>query len=392
MKKIILFFISLVLLAGIAYWLLPPLNVEKYFSPVINVDTSANSFAVTYEVENLFVADMHADTLLWNRDITQKSTLGHADIYRLTKANVGLQVFMSIIEAPNDTSSDSIKQQGDRVTSIALLDKWPSRTFISYKERALYHAEKLFKAEKSSNGQLKVIRSKQDLRAGIQNWQAQKNPLLALLGMEGAHGTEFNINNLSLLFDAGYRSMELAHYSDTLFAGSSSGMNKYGLTDKGKALVKEMNVMGMIIDVAHLSNAGIEDVLAMSTRPVYVSHGGAYATCPKARNLPDNIIKEIAKGKGIIGIGFFIGAICGKSLNDLVRAIKHVRNLVGSEYVALGSGWDIASLAIAPHELPDLTRALLKEGFSEKELRNIMGGNVTRFFLENLPSDENPSI
>jgi uncharacterized membrane protein len=70
MEKIILFFISLVLLAGIAYWLLPPLNVEKYFSLVSNADTSVNSSAVTCEVGNLFVADMHADTLLWNRDIT----------------------------------------------------------------------------------------------------------------------------------------------------------------------------------------------------------------------------------------------------------------------------------------------------------------------------------
>jgi len=384
--------IAIPIFLGATYLLLPPLNVEKFFGPTASIDDSANTLAAPYALRNLFVADMHADTLLWKRSLAERSDRGHADLHRLMDVNVGLQIFMSVVEAPDDVDSDAIQQEGDQITTVALLDKWPYKTLGSYKERALYHASKLFGAAESSNGKLKVLLSKEDLVAGRQNWQTKDGPLLAILGMEGAHATEFKVENVEELFDFGFRSMGLAHYSDTEFAGSSSGMTKHGLTDRGKVLIKKMNAIGMIVDVAHLSNQGIEDVLNMTEKPVYSSHTGVYATCSKARNLPDTIIKKIAQSQGLIGIGFFEGAICGNALEDIVGAIKHVRDLVGSEYVGLGSGWDVASLAITPTELPDLTQALLDQGLSEKEVRDVMGRNIARFFLENLPSKEYKSI
>jgi len=392
MKKIMLSLIAIPIFLGATYLLLPPLNVEKFFGPTASIDDSANTLAAPYALRNLFVADMHADTLLWKRSLAERSDRGHADLHRLMDVNVGLQIFMSVVEAPDDVDSDAIQQEGDQITTVALLDKWPYKTLGSYKERALYHASKLFGAAESSNGKLKVLLSKEDLVAGRQNWQTKDGPLLAILGMEGAHATEFKVENVEELFDFGFRSMGLAHYSDTEFAGSSSGMTKHGLTDRGKVLIKKMNAIGMIVDVAHLSNQGIEDVLNMTEKPVYSSHTGVYATCSKARNLPDTIIKKIAQSQGLIGIGFFEGAICGNALEDIVGAIKHVRDLVGSEYVGLGSGWDVASLAITPTELPDLTQALLDQGLSEKEVRDVMGRNIARFFLENLPSKEYKSI
>jgi membrane dipeptidase len=387
MKKLMLSVLSITILVIVTYFLAPPLNVEKYFGPVEPDKQSINVTSSPHGQGKLFIADMHADTLLWKRSIAEKSNLGHADLFRLLDANVGLQVFMSVIEAPNDVESDSIHPEGDQITSIALLDKWPAKTLMSYKERALYQASRLFKAAHDSAGKMTVVLSQEDLSVGIEAWQSHKEPLMAILGLEGAHATEFKLENLDTLFNAGFRSMELAHYSDTDFAGSSSGMEKHGLTDKGIALVRKMNSVGMIIDVAHLSNRAIEDVLDLTARPVYSSHTGVYATCPKARNLPDNLIKRIAQSGGIIGIGFFEGAICEKSLDAIVRAIKHVSDLVGAEYVALGSGWDIAPLAITPKELPDLTHALLAKGFSEDEVSEVMGKNVTRFFLKNLPAD-----
>jgi len=392
MKKIILVLIAIPIFLGAIYLFSPPLDVEKYFGPTASSDDSENTVAAPYALGNLFVADMHADTLLWRRSLAERSDRGHADLHRLMDVNVGLQVFMSVVEAPDDVNADSIKQEGDQITSVALLDKWPYQTLGSYKERALYHASKLFRAADSSNGKLKVLLSQEDLVTGKRNWRAKDSPLLAILGLEGAHATEFKVANVEELFDAGFRSMGLAHYSDTEFAGSSSGMQKHGLTDTGKALIKKMNAIGMIVDVAHLSNRGIEDVLNISERPVYSSHTGVSATCAKARNLPDPIIKKIAQGEGLIGIGFFAGAICGNALKDIVGAIKHVRDLVGSEYVGLGSGWDVAPLVISPTGLPDLTQALLDQGFSEKEVRDVMGRNIVRFFLENLPSKEYKSI
>jgi len=373
-----------VFLFVVLYWFALPLNVEKYFGPVEVVPLEEGLTTKLQPLPNLFVSDMHADTLLWSRSIAEKSELGHADIHRLRSASMGLQVFMSVIEAPKDVESDAIAQEGDQITPITILDKWPIKTFNSYRQRALYQASKLFKVELNSNGALKVVLSREDLIAS-QTWKVYQSPLYAILGLEGAHATEFDIANLEVLFDAGFRSMGLAHYSDTSFAGSSSGMVKYGLTKSGEKLVRQMNDIGMIIDVAHLSPQAIVDVLALTSKPVYSSHTGVFSQCPKARNLSDTLIKRIAAQGGVIGIGFFIDAICDESLSALVDSIVYVRDLVGVQYVALGSGWDIAPLAITPQQLPDLTTALLQQGLSEEEVRLIMGGNVLRFFLNNLP-------
>ena len=385
MKKFLYFLAGMIVVFWMLYLVVLPLNVEKYFSPVEALPSEEWLIAKRHPLSNLFVSDMHADTLLWHRSIAEKSELGHADIHRLRSASMGLQVFMSVIEAPKDVESDSIAQEGDQITPITILDKWPATTFDSYKQRALYQASKLYKAEVNSNGKLKVVLNREDLGAS-ESWEAYQSPLFAILGLEGAHATEFDIANLDILFEAGYRSMELAHYSDTPFAGSSSGMVKYGLTKNGEKLIQRMNEIGMIIDVAHLSQKAIIDVLELTSKPVYSSHTGVFSKCPKARNLSDDLIKQIAEQGGIIGIGFFKDAICGESLSDLVESIVFVRDLVGAQHVALGSGWDVAPLAITPQQLPDLTRALLKQGLSEQEVRMIMGDNVLRFFLNNLPA------
>jgi microsomal dipeptidase-like Zn-dependent dipeptidase len=143
----------------------------------------------------------------------------------------------------------------------------------------------------------------------------------------------------------------------------------------------------MIIDLAHASQQAIDDTLAIVDRPVIVSHTGVRATCDSVRNLHDHHVREIAEKGGLIGIGLFKYATCGKTIEDTVRAIRHVANLVGIEHVALGSDFDGSKTVVDASGLTLLTQALIKNGFTEQEIAAVMGDNVLRVLRQTLPQN-----
>jgi membrane dipeptidase len=135
----------------------------------------------------------------------------------------------------------------------------------------------------------------------------------------------------------------------------------------------------MIVDLARASHATIAEVLTMATRPVVFSHGGVQATCKVNRNLTDGEITGVAKTGGVIGIGYWRGAICSTNPKDVARAIAHVRDLVGIDYVGLGSDFDgSTTTGFDASQVVAVTQALLTTGFSEADIRKVMGGNVLR--------------
>jgi microsomal dipeptidase-like Zn-dependent dipeptidase len=167
--------------------------------------------------------------------------------------------------------------------------------------------------------------------------------------------------------------------------GSAHGENLDGLSEFGKEAVKKMNELNIFIDLAHSSPAIVEDVLNLTTKPVMVSHTGVRAVLDSQRNLTDDQIKRIATNRGIIGIAFFDMAVGEPELPNIIASIKHVRDLAGINFVALGSDYD-GSVAV-PFDitgLPLIVEGLMKAGFTEEEIRAVMGENVKRFFLENL--------
>jgi microsomal dipeptidase-like Zn-dependent dipeptidase len=169
-------------------------------------------------------------------------------------------------------------------------------------------------------------------------------------------------------------------------AGSTHGVNKHGLTAKGHKMLKRALELGMIIDLAHASDQTIDDVLSIVDRPVVASHGGVRATCNTARNLADRHIRSIAKTGGVIGIGIYKYAVCGKTIDDTVRAIRHVVKLVGIDHVALGSDFDGATETVVDASgLVLITQALQEAGFSDKEIKAIMGMNAVRVLQQTLP-------
>jgi len=147
-----------------------------------------------------------------------------------------------------------------------------------------------------------------------------------------------------------------------------------------------MKAKPTIVHIAPASPTTIDDVLAVATRPVVVSHTGVKGTCNNTRNLSDEHLKAIAKTGGVIGIGFWDTAVCGTDAKAIAKAIRYAVNIAGIEHIGLGSDFDGA--VTTPFDttgLAQITDALLAEAFSESDIEKIMGGNIIRLLKENLP-------
>lgn len=336
--------------------------------------------------KTLFVADMHADSLLWSRDLTERGSTGHVDFVRMREGNVSLQMFTLPTKTPVGLNYQRNAAKTDSITALAVANRWPPRTLNSLLERALYHASRLQRMTDGSNGQVALLRSKADLESFLEAKKARRANSAAILGIEGAHALEAKVENFERLYDAGYRMIGLAHFFDNEFAGSAHGENKGGLTKVGEELVRRMEAKGVVVDLAHASPKTIDDVVAIGTRPVVVSHTGVRGTCDNQRNLSDQQLRAIAAKGGLIAIGFWETAVCGRDAAAIARAIRHAVNVAGVAHVGLGSDYD--GSATAPFDISGmalLTDALIKEGFSEAEIRKIMGENTLEFFRKNLP-------
>lgn len=334
---------------------------------------------------SLVVVDLHADTLLWERDLLVGSSHGHVDLPRLKEGQVGLQVFGVVTQFPLFIGLEGNSEKPDVIKFLAKSQDWPKETRSSWMARALYQAGKLDKAVKASNGELELITSRDELEGLISKRNEGKNVVGAMLAIEGAHALEGKLENLDRLFEAGFRMLGLAHFIDNKVSGSAHGKKMGGLTPLGRKVVSRAQEKGMIIDLAHASPQAIDEVLSMTQRPVIVSHGGVRGTCDTVRNLPDHHLRGIAERGGLIGIGLFKYAVCGKKLEDTVKAMRYLADLVGVEHVALGSDFDGSTSVVDASGLVLLTEAMVQAEFSEEEIRAILGGNMLRLLEKTLP-------
>ena len=279
-----------------------------------------------------------------------------------------------------------------------------------------------------------VYNSKQLLSA------VKAGKLAAMTGVEGGHMIEDDSTKLDSLFARGVRYMTLTWNNSTSWATSAADENArsftvtpYGLTDFGKAIVKKMNRLGMMVDISHVGEKTFWDVLATTTKPVIASHSSVYAICPVPRNLKDDQIKAVAKNGGVIQVNFYSGFIDStyfpkaiafyraheaerdslkksgmpvymvdarmmkkyKSVTDafrpplslLIDHIDYIAKLVGTDYVGIGSDFDgIDSSPIGMdgvEDYPKITEALMKRGYSAADVTKILGGNLIRVLKAN---------
>jgi membrane dipeptidase len=361
--------------------------VERAQNHVIGTQARSTP-AATQLHRQLFVADMHGDTLLWQRNLLVRADRGHLDVPRLREGGVALQVFSSVSQVPRGINYLS-NPPTDSLWALAMVQLQPPSTWFSPLGRTLYHARKLEQAVADSDGGLLPIRTRDDVDALLRQRQARPDapPIGVLFSVEGLQNLEGRFDNLARLYDAGVRMAGLAHFFDNEIAGSMHGLQKGGLTPLGRQVVAEMERRGILIDIAHASHATVAQVLAIATRPVVSSHGGVRATCAENRNLTDEEIQGVARTRGVIGVGVWDAAVCGTEPKDTARAMRHIRDLVGIDTVGLGTDFDGAITAGYDSSHLDLiTQALLDEGFTAEEIGKALGGNTLRVLREVLPA------
>lgn len=379
MRRWILSILILILLAAGAFFTLAPGLIEKDLNKIDGKPLPAVSERAQALHRTLTIVDLHSDSLLWSRNFLDRAGRGHMDLPRLEDGHVALQVLASTTKSPKGQNYDANSGDTDNITSLVIAQLQPVRTWNSLLERSLWHAEKLHRAVAASSGKLRAVTTPENIDALLASRRGKMPPVGAMLSIEGLHGLEGKLANLDKLYAAGFRMAGLTHFFDNDLAGSMHGLKKGGLTPIGRQVIAAMEAKGMIVDIAHCSNACVADILKMARRPVVSSHGGVQATCKVNRNLSDAQIRGVAATGGLIGIGYWDAAVCDTSPASIAKAMKHVRDLVGIQHVALGSDYDGATtVRFDTSKLAQVTQALIDAGFSDDEIRAAMGGNAIR--------------
>jgi len=362
------------------------------------IDRIANGVGETFDTEtdprilalhhSLVLTDLHADTLLWDRDPAVRWNYGHLDLPRMRDAGIAIQVFSAVTKTPQNLNFERNGADSDNITALVIAERWPSRTWNDLAERALYQAARLEHMAADSHGMFFILRTRNDVEHLLADRAAGSRRIGGLLAIEGLHALAGEPANVRRFYDAGFRMMGLTHFFDNALGGSAHGLKKGGLTEFGRTVITEMERAGIIVDLAHASPELIDNVLAIAQRPVVVSHTGVKATCNRTRNLSDEQLRAIAANGGLVGIAYFEEAVCGTDAASIATAIRHVVDLIGIDHVALGSDFDGA--VTTPFDvtgLPQLTEALVRAGFGPAEIRAITGGNTVRLLESLLPAE-----
>jgi len=330
--------------------------------------------------DSLIIGDWHADSLLWNRDITERGVYGQVDLPRLIEGNVAVQVFTAVTKSPAGLNYDGNDTEAfDNITPLVMAQLWPMRTWGSLFERAMYQAEKLAEVQMNAPENLKIIRTINDLEEVLARRAEGEKIVGGLLGIEGAHPLEGDMANLLRLESAGYRLIALQHFFDNKLGGSLHGRSNAGLTDFGREVVAEVQRRGLILDVAHSSEQVVADVLEIVDMPIVLSHSGIRTVCDVKRNIPIDLMQKIAATGGVVGIGYWQEVTCDDSPAGIARSILAATEALGGDAVSLGSDFDgSVGTSFDTSELAAITQELLKLGMGEAEIRKVMGENMLR--------------
>lgn len=336
---------------------------------------------------SLAVVDLHADSLLWGRDLRRRASYGHLDIPRLIEGGVALVGLSVATHVPLGANMDRNDQRPDLVTLLAVGQRWPRPTWGSRLARALHLAFRLREMAAESAGRLTLIETRHDLEAYLARRAIDPSITAAFLSIEGAQAFDDDLGSLDILSAAGFRMLAPSHLLDTRYAGSAHGVAKGGLSELGRDLLSRAESAGLLVDVAHASSATIDDVLSLAARPVVASHTGVRAAVRGVRNLPDDQVRGIAATGGLVGIGFWPVACGGRDGRAIARSIVRAIDLAGVGHVAIGSDFDGAvSMPFDASGMPLLTEALLAEGLSDDDIGAVMGGNAIRVLTAALPA------
>jgi membrane dipeptidase len=354
------------------------------------------------------VVDTHDDTtqrfLDGDFDLGARSSSGSIDIPRMREGGLGA-IFFSIWIPSKITGPEAIKHALDQIDAV--------------REQVREHSNDIVLA--TTAAEVREAR--------------KQGKIAALMGVEGGHMIASDLGVLRLYAALGVRYMTLTHSGNDEWADSSTDTAVHnGLTDFGKDVVREMNRLGMMVDISHVSDKTFYDALAVSQAPLIASHSSCRAICDAWRNMTDQMIKDLAAKGGVIQINYHVGFLSEEFMNadkdpeitkaisaevgkrcggkegcqliegdritreyvqqgklprvDYTKIIEHIDHavkLVGAEHVGLGSDFDGANMPFGMEDatkLPQITEALLRRGYSDEDVRKILGENTLRVMTE----------
>ena len=359
-----------------------------------------------------FVADTHNDVLLRameGQNVLKYHPESHSDLEKFKLGGVDLQVF-SIWVSPDEKEKKYFENANDMINKLDfLISRVPKDWGLA--------------------------KSYQDI-----TYNSRKNKMSCVIGVEGGHIIGRDISKLEALHDRGMRYLGLTWNNSNHIASSAkdetfnrNSLSNIGLSNFGSEVVQKCNGLGVIIDVSHAGEQAFWDVVDQSQEPIIASHSSVYALCPHYRNLKDDQIKAIAQTGGAVFINFYPGYIdstfqqkaeiinmkyeveldilaekydplsnqywfeemkllkhekarIAPNINDVIKHISYIVDLVGVDYVGIGSDYD--GVEIMPtglenvSKLPFLTKKLIEHGYTIREVRKILGGNFKRIFKE----------
>lgn len=213
----------------------------------------------------------------------------------------------------------------------------------------------------------------------------EEGRVVAMLSVEsGGDAIEGDLSVLKVLYRLGLRMFGLTYNRRNMLAdGNAENRTKSGLTELGVQVVEECNRLGVIVDVSHIGDTGFNDILDVTKAPIIASHHGLRALHDTPRFMTDCQVKALAENDGVIGVMYGIGPSRDITLRDVVDRIDHVVKVAGANYVGLGSDWDGGCRPTGLEDsskLPNMTRELVARGYSDEEIKKILGGNFLRVF------------
>ena len=352
------------------------------------------------------VVDTHNDILSMMIDDNYDlgvSSVGkyHTDIARMKQGGLTAEFFSVYIDRSFARDGGSARRTLDMIDYVyRAAERYPNDLMMAYSTADIRRAKK-------------------------------QNKIAALMGIEGGHAIEDSLMALRDFYRLGIRYMTLTHNNTNNWADSCCDEAKHnGLSDFGKEVVREMNRIGMLVDVSHVSDKTMSDVLDISTAPVIASHSSARALADRTRNIPDELLRRFAKNGGVVMVNFYPGFIdknvvaaskerddrlksqvdelratykddskrLGEELNKLMAAnplpatplsvlidhFDHIAKVAGIDHVGIGSDFDgVPNLPVGMEDiskLPSITYELLKRGYSERDVKKILGDNFLRAF------------
>jgi len=314
------------------------------------------------------IVDAHCDSVaLFNSsdsryNFTRRNKTGHLDLPRMREGVVKLQFFALYIR-------EEFVQVGALRYCLQLLDSY-------------------YRTMEQCPNDLQTIYTAADLQ------EVLKSPkTAALLSVEGGEALEGELAVLRMLFRLGIRSLGLTwNHQNQLATGVGKGVHGEGLTAFGRQVVREMNRLGMVIDLAHINEAGFYDAVCESSEPVIVSHSNARALCDHPRNLSDEQLRKIKEADGVIGLNFYPKFVSAEkaTISKLIDHFVHIAEVAGIDHLGIGSDFDGIDQVIPDLEdvtkVPRLIGELSKRGFSAADIEKITSKNFLRVLKKVLPS------